>query len=110
PNPELLLRHGQTGTIKIRRPLKNALLIPQRATFERLDKRYVWIIDKDHAAHQALITTSHELEDIFVVASGLKPTDRIVLEGVREVEEGAKVEYEFEKPEDALKNQKYHAE
>jgi membrane fusion protein (multidrug efflux system) len=38
--------------------------------------------------------------------------DKIVLEGTREVEEGAKVEYEFRKPEDALalKNQKFRAE
>ncbi len=110
PNPGILLRHGQTGTIKIRKPLKNALLIPQRATFERLDKRYVWVVGEDHVAHQSLITTTHELEDIFVVGSGLKASDKIVLEGVREVEEGAKVEYEFRKPEDSLKNQKYHAE
>jgi membrane fusion protein (multidrug efflux system) len=110
PNPRMLLRHGQTGTIKIRRPLKNALLIPQRATFERLDKRYVWVVGEDHVAHQSLITTSHELEDIFVVASGLKVTDKIVLEGVREVEEGGKVEYEYCKPEVALKDLKFHAE
>jgi membrane fusion protein, multidrug efflux system len=110
PNPGILLRHGQTGTIKIRKPLSNALLIPQRATFERLDKRYVWVVGEDHVAHQSLITTTHELEDIFVVGSGLKASDKIVLEGVREVEEGAKVEYEFRKPEESLKNQKYHAE
>jgi membrane fusion protein (multidrug efflux system) len=110
PNPDIMLRHGQTGTIKIRRPLPKALIIPQRATFERLDKRYVWVVGEDGVAHQSLITTAHELEDIFVIGSGLKATDKIVLEGVREVEEGAKVEYEFRKPEEALKNQKYHAE
>ena len=112
PNPDRLLRHGQTGTIKIHRPMKNALVIPQRATFDLLDKRYVWVVGEDHVAHQTLITTAHELEDIFVVSSGLKPSDKIVLEGVREVEEGGKVEYEFRKPEEALdrKNQKFHAE
>jgi membrane fusion protein, multidrug efflux system len=110
PNPDRLLRHGQTGTIKIRRPLRDALLIPQRATFELLDKRYVKVVGEDGKAHQTLITVKHELEDIFVVNSGLNVGDKIVLEGVREVEEGAKVEYEFRKPEDALKNQKFHAE
>ena len=110
PNPDGLLRHGQTGTIKIRRPLKNALVIPQRATFELLDKRYVWVIDENDVAHQTLITVKHELEDIFVIDSGLDVKDKIVLEGVREVEEGEKVEYEFRAPEEALKNQKFHAE
>jgi membrane fusion protein (multidrug efflux system) len=92
--------------------LKDALLIPQRATFELLDKRYVWVVGDDHVAHQRLITTKHELEDIFVINSGLEASDKIVLEGVREVEEGGKVEYESRKSEEALdkKNQKFHAE
>lgn len=110
PNPESLLRHGQTGTIKIRRPLLNALLIPQRATFELLDKRYVWIVDENDIAHQTLVTTKHELEDVFVMATGVKPTDRLILEGVREVEDGGKVEFEFREPEEALTHQKFHAE
>lgn len=119
PNPDRLLRHGQTGTILIHREVKDAILIPQRAIFELLDKRYVWVVDEDHVAHQRLIAVSHELEDIFVVAPptpsspniGLRASDRIVLEGVRDVRDKARVEgYEFRKPEDALKNQKYHAE
>jgi len=121
PNPDGLLRHGQTGTILIQRTLKNALVIPQRATFERLDKRYVWVVGEDDVAHQRLITIKHELEDIFVVnaiirdpagriASGRDVRDKIVLEGVREVGEDKEVEHEFRKPEEALKNQKFHAE
>jgi membrane fusion protein (multidrug efflux system) len=109
-NPVGLLRHGQTGTILIHRTLKNALVIPQRAIFELLDKRYVWVIGEDDVAHQRLITIKHELEDIFVVNTGLDVKDKIVLEGVRQVEEGGKVEYEFRKPEEAVKNQKFHAE
>jgi membrane fusion protein (multidrug efflux system) len=110
PNPDGLLRHGQTGTIKIRRPLKDALIIPQRATFELLDKRYVWVVDENDIAHQTLITVKNELEDIFVIGSGLDVKDKIVLEGIREIEEGAKVEYVFRAPEEALKKQKFRAE
>ena len=109
-NPNGLLRHGQTGTIKILRPLKDAMVIPQRATFELLDKLYVWVVDEKSVARQALITVRHELEDIFVIESGLKVTDKIVLEGVREVEEGEKITYTFLPPEEALKHQKFHAE
>ncbi len=110
PNPDGLLRHGQTGTIKILRPLKNVLVIPQRATFEQLDKRYVWTVDEKSVVHQTLITYKYELEDIFVVDSGLKATDKIVLEGVLEVEDGRKIEYTFRDPQDALQHQKFHAE
>jgi membrane fusion protein (multidrug efflux system) len=110
PNPDGVLRHGQTGTILIHRTLKDALVIPQRATFGLLDKRYVWVVGADDVAHQRLITVKHELEDAFVINSGLDVRDKIVFEGIREVQEGGKVEYEFRKPEDVLKNQKFHAE
>ena len=52
PNPDGLLRHGQTGTVLIHRTLKNAIVIPQRATFEILDKRYVFVVGKDDVVHQ----------------------------------------------------------
>jgi membrane fusion protein (multidrug efflux system) len=125
PNPPMtpgqqdrLLRHGQTGTIWIHRTLRNALVIPQRATFELLDKRYVKVVGEDGVADQRLITVKHELDDVFVIDSrldlkdkiGLDVKDKIVLEGAREVEVGKKVEYEFRKPEEALNNQKFHAE
>jgi membrane fusion protein (multidrug efflux system) len=109
-NPDRLLRHGQTGTIKIRRPLKNAVVIPQRATFELLDKRYVWVVGEDDVAHQRLITTKHEQEDIFVIDSGLNAKDRIVLEGIRQVRDGEKVEYEFRTPEEVMRKPRDHAE
>jgi membrane fusion protein (multidrug efflux system) len=110
PNPDHLLRHGQTGTVLIHRPMKNAVVIPQRATFEVLDKLYVYVVGEDHVAHRRPITIRHELEDIFVIESGLELKDKIILEGVRQVHDGEKVEYEFQKPEEALKHQKYHAE
>jgi len=110
PNPEGLLRHGQTGNIQIHRTLKNAIVIPQRATFEVLDKQYVWVVGEDHVAHRRPITILHEMEDVFVIKAGLGVNDKIILEGGRQVHEGDKVEYEFRKPEDALKNQKNDAQ
>jgi membrane fusion protein (multidrug efflux system) len=110
PNPDNLLRHGQTGNVLIHRKLKDAIVIPQRATFEILDKRYVYVVGEDHVVHQRLITIQNEQDDIFIIKSGLDVKDKIVLEGGREVHDGEKVEYEFQKPEVALANQKYHAE
>jgi len=109
-NPKRLLRHGQTGTLWIHRPVKDALVIPQRATFEVLDKRYVYGVGEDGVAHQRAITVAHEMDDVFVVQDGLALTDKIVLEGVRQTHEGEHVEAEFRKPEEALGNMKNHAE
>ncbi len=110
PNPDRLLRHGQTGNVLIHRTLTNAIVIPQRATFEILDKRYVYVVGEDDVVHHREIVIQHEMEDIFVIKKGLDVNDKIVLEGVRQVHDGDKVEYEFRKPEEALANQKNHAE
>ncbi|MCE9567917.1 MAG: efflux RND transporter periplasmic adaptor subunit [Planctomycetes bacterium] len=111
PNPERLLRHGQTGTLLIHRTLPNAIVIPQRAVFEVLDKQYVYVIGADNVAHQHLITIQDELDDIFIIKSGISVHDKIVLEGVRQVHDGEKIgDSEFRKPEEALSNLKNHAE
>ena len=110
PNPERILRHGQTGTVLINRLVKDAIVIPQRATFENLAKRYVFVVDKDDVVHQREIEIDYELEDIYVIAKGIDVNDKIVLEGIRQVRDGDKVEYEFVTPEEALKEQKHEAE
>src|SRR5581483_4073973 len=71
PNPDRLLRHGMTGTVLIHRTLHNAIVIPQRATFEVLDKRYVYVVDEDGVPQQRDIVVQNELDDIFVIKSGL---------------------------------------
>lgn len=109
-NPTGLLRNGQTGTILIHRTLKDVLVIPQRATFEILAKRYAFVVDEDNVVRQRDITIQSEQDDIFVIKEGLQEGDKIILEGIRQVRDGDKIEFEFESPEDVLGNLKYHAE
>lgn len=110
PNPDSLLRHGQTGTLLIHQTIKDAIVIPQRATFELLDKQYVYVLDEDGVAHQRTIDIAHETDDVFVIEGGLAVDDRIVLEGVRQVHDGDQLEAEFRKPEDVFSALKLHAE
>ncbi|MEI7460990.1 MAG: efflux RND transporter periplasmic adaptor subunit [Pirellula sp.] len=49
PNPDRLLRHGQTGTILISRVVKDAVVIPQRATFEILAKKYAFVVEDNQS-------------------------------------------------------------
>lgn len=109
-NPEGLLRNGQTGTILIHRKLDDVLVIPQRATFEILAKRYAFVVDKDNVVHQRDIEIESEQDDIFVLKSGLKEGDKIILEGIRQVRDGDKIKYDFVPPKEVLSNLKYHAE
>jgi len=110
PNPSGLLRNGQTGTVLIHSTLKDVVVIPQRATYEILAKRYAFVVGTDHVVRQRDITIQSAQDDIFVVEQGLDVNDKIILEGIRQVRDGDKIEYEFRAPEEVLGNQKYHAE
>ncbi len=57
-------------------------------------------------AHQREIVVQNEMEDIFVIKKGVDVDDKIVLEGVRQVRDGEKVEYEFRPPDDSLDTKK----
>jgi len=109
-NPKALLRHGQTGKVLINRVQADAIVIPQRATYEILAKKYVYVVDDDNVIHQREIVILNEKDDIFLIESGLSQDDKIVLEGVRQVRDGEKVEYDYREPEEVLANLKYHAE
>ena len=79
----------------IHQKLKNAIVIPQRATFKNLGKRYVYVVGKDDLVHRREIVIQNEIDDIFVIKKGLDVNDRIVLTGVRLVQDGEKVVAEF---------------
>jgi membrane fusion protein (multidrug efflux system) len=110
PNPDGLLRHGQTGTVMIQSVKKNSIVIPQRATFEILAKKYVYVIDDQSAVHQREIHIGDEQDDIYLIDSGVKPGEKIVLEGILQVRDGQKIDFEFRDPTHVLSHLKLHAE
>lgn len=110
PNPEGLLRHGETGSVQVTTPLKNALLIPQKSTFEVLEKRYVYVIDKDHVVRSREIEIEAELPHLYAVNSGLEEGDKILLEGLRKVHENEKIKFKMVAPKKALSELNLYAE
>lgn len=110
PNPTGLLRHGETGNIRMKKLVKGAVLVPQKATFEILDHHYVFIVGKDDVLVQQRIRISEEIEDLFIVSDGVTANDKIVVEGLRQAKGGEKATYEYEEPEKAFKNLKLRAE
>lgn len=110
PNPKGLLRHGETGNVQMKVPLSNALIIPQKATFEVLDKKYVYVVDKDNVIRSREITIAAELPHIFVVQEGLNKDDKILLEGLRLVRENEKIHSKFVEPGTVLSQLDLYAE
>lgn len=110
PNPKQILRHGETGNILIDMPYKDALLIPQKATFEVLDKIYVYVVNKDNHLEQRLISIAAEQPNVFIVKSGLKEGDNVLIEGLRRVHNGQKIEMNMQAPEKVISQLNLHAE
>lgn len=83
PNPEGMLRSGNTGNILVPTTSSGALQIPQGATFEIQDMKFVYVVGDSAKVHQRPITVS-ELNDgkSYIVTSGLQPGEQIVVEGV----------------------------
>ena len=92
PNPGGLLRPGQFGRVRL--PIttrKNAIVIPQRAVQELQGTYNVFVVGADSVAQTREIKPSNRIGSNWVVASGLEPADRIVIEGVQKVRAGIKV-------------------
>ncbi len=110
PNPNGLLRHGETGSVLVTEQLNQALLIPQKATFEVLEKKYVYVIDKNNTVKSREITIAAEMPHIFAVKSGLNTGDKILLEGLRLVRENEKIHPKFLDPAKVLSHLELYAE
>jgi len=94
PNPGYLLKHGETGKVRMTVPLTGALLIPQKSTYELQDKIYVYVISPDGVVSSRNIRIRARMPDIYVVESGLDPKDLILIEGVQNVKDDDKISFE----------------
>ncbi len=109
PNSKQILRNGETGKIQMTLPLKNALIIPQKATYEIQDQKYVFVVGKDGVVKSKNIKIAYELPDIYVVSEGINVGDKILLEGVQKVKDDQKVETKFQDPKKVLNSLKLQA-
>lgn len=88
-NPQRLLRSGGSGSVILPSVLKDVLVVPQKATYELQDKRFVFVVGEDNKVKNTEIEV-FKLDDgkNFVVTSGLKPGVKIVIEGVGTLKDG----------------------
>jgi len=110
PNADKILKNGETGKVLMTVPVKNALVIPQKATYEIQDKKYVFVIDKDNTVKSREIAITGEMPDLYVVEKGLSPTDKIVLEGVQRVKDNDKISFDYQEPVAVIAKLKLKAE
>jgi membrane fusion protein (multidrug efflux system) len=85
-------------------PISNALIIPQKATYEIQDKIYVYVVDKDNVVKSKNISIKNSLSNLYVVGDGLSADDKILIEGIQSAKEDGKIEYEYMEPKNAIYN------
>lgn len=95
PNPDLLLKHGETGKVRLTIPIKNALIIPQKATYEIQDKIFVYVVDKNNTIKSRNIVIKQNLSNLYIIQSGLSENDKIIYEGIQTAKEDSKVQTKF---------------
>lgn len=88
-NPQKILRSGGSGSVVFPIHMNNAILVPQKATYEIQDKHFVYVVGKDNKVKNTEITVLPQNDGTnFVVTGGLKAGERIVVEGVNTLSDG----------------------
>ncbi len=82
-NTNGMLRSGSTGNILIPQPSQDLIIIPQRATYELQDLKYVYVVgDSSKAVSRSIKVSPVDDGQNYIVTEGLKVGDEIVTEGV----------------------------
>jgi RND family efflux transporter MFP subunit len=92
PNPENILRPGGYGKVRaVIRTQKDALMVPQRAVTELQGGYQVAVVDSEDKISIRTVTLGESIGSEWIIASGLKPGDRVVAEGIQKVRPGLRV-------------------
>lgn len=92
PNPENLLRPGEFGRIRASARTRNgALLVPQRAVIELQGSHRVAVVGSDDKVTFRAVSVGERVANQWIITEGVKPGERVVVEGLLKVRDGAPV-------------------
>ncbi len=92
PNPDAMLRPGQYGKVRfVPDTVHNALVVPQEAVTELQGNFQVAVVDQNNKVSIHPVKTGERIGAMWQITEGLKPGDKVVVEGVQKAREGATV-------------------
>jgi len=91
PNPDKLLRSGNTGKVRMEEHMDSVLLVPIAATMDQQDKIFVYVLGDSNLVKRQAITVAGKADTRYIVTNGLKGGDRIVTAGMETLSEGTKI-------------------
>jgi membrane fusion protein (multidrug efflux system) len=96
PNPGRVLRPGQFGRVRaITEEVANAVLVPQVAVQELQGAKTVLVVGEGDKVAQRTVTLREPYQDFYIVSAGLKPGERVIVEGLQKARPGAQVKPEL---------------
>jgi membrane fusion protein (multidrug efflux system) len=100
-NPDGMLIPGMFARVKIPGiPVKNAVLVPQRAVQQVLDKSLVTVVNADNTAEPRSVILGEKVGSYYLVKEGLTVNDTVVVEGLTKVQEGMALDVTVVAPEE----------
>lgn len=92
PNPQRLIKSGGSGKVIMPYVSTNVIIIPQDATVEVQDKHFVYVVGKDNKVKYTEVTVDPQNDgQNYIITSGIKKGDRIVVYGVNQLSEGMEI-------------------
>jgi RND family efflux transporter MFP subunit len=92
PNKDKLLRPGMFARVKVDLGTRSGcIVLPERALVQLQGKNFVWVVGPDGKSSQRPVTVGEQVESDFLITEGLKPGERIIVEGIQKAREGAPV-------------------
>ena len=105
PNPEGNLRSGGSGRVRLPENHNNVLLIPQKASYEIQGKHFVYVVnDENKIVNTPIQVLVGNLKENYVVTSGLKAGDKVVVEGITTLRDGMEIKPRLSEAQSAKAN------
>lgn len=100
PNPERILRPNQYGRARFVTEVKeDALLVPQRAMQETQGLYSVMVVKPDATVEQRMVKADERVGNLWLIKSGVKPGEKVIVDGIQKVRPGIQVNVKTAKPE-----------
>lgn len=100
-NPDGILKPGMFTRVRLAgKTIENAILVPQRAVQQLLDKSFVMVVDKDNKSQARTVTLGDKIGSYYIIKDGLSADDTVVVEGLTNLQEGKALDVQMVTPEE----------
>ncbi len=96
PNPQHVLRPGQFARVRaVTEEVPDAILVPQVAVQDLQGAKTVMVVGEDNKVAMRTLTLRQPYQDFYIVTAGIKPGERVIVEGIQKVRPGLVVKAEL---------------